>query len=320
MKNSVLAVLSQALLVSASYNYNADTDQVRFWMNDGGDDFEMAEMPSLSGRGFASLDIRDCFKKDDSIEDRYDIAILGAPHDAVCFQVDVPSRIHCRYKIPDNTRRPLADLVRDSAPLASEPAAMPKRMATISSRVRIHVLHTCARKLTFFFLPERNALHDWAKIVDCGDAQLTWLDNRAAIKSLDKAHRVISGRPAASADKSTVPRIVTLGGDHTTTLSALRSTHKHWGPVSVIHFDSHIGTSISHISLLLTNTLQIHGIQQFLVRKILYRNTLMNIHTYSVRRWNFRLCVRLTTLATKLLLTITGPSTTAHSFTSPTKR
>jgi len=35
---------------------------------------------------------------------------------------------------------------------------------------------------------------------------------------------------------------VTLGGDHTTTLSALRSTHRHWGPVSVIHFDSHIDT------------------------------------------------------------------------------
>lgn len=38
------------------------------------------------------------------------------------------------------------------------------------------------------------------------------------------------------------PRIITLGGDHTTTLPALRSTHAHWGPVSVIHFDSHIDT------------------------------------------------------------------------------
>lgn len=73
---------------------------------------------------------------------------------------------------------------------------------------------------------------------------MTWLDNQAAIRTLDKAHRLISGRPAKSADKSTVPRIITLGGDHTTTLSALRSTHKHWGPVSVIHFDSHIGRHI----------------------------------------------------------------------------
>lgn len=39
---------------------------------------------------------------------------------------------------------------------------------------------------------------------------------------------------------------MTLGGDHTTTLSALRSTYEHFGPVSVIHFDSHIGLSSLH--------------------------------------------------------------------------
>lgn len=39
-----------------------------------------------------------------------------------------------------------------------------------------------------------------------------------------------------------IPRIITLGGDHTTTLPALRSTFKHHGPVSVIHFDSHLDT------------------------------------------------------------------------------
>lgn len=33
-----------------------------------------------------------------------------------------------------------------------------------------------------------------------------------------------------------------LGGDHTVTLAALRSTVDHWGVVSVIHFDSHIDT------------------------------------------------------------------------------
>lgn len=42
--------------------------------------------------------------------------------------------------------------------------------------------------------------------------------------------------------KGQVPRIVTLGGDHTTTLSALRSTYQRFGAVSVIHFDSHIDT------------------------------------------------------------------------------
>ncbi|MCJ1421161.1 hypothetical protein MMC32_007523 [Xylographa parallela] len=54
--------------------------------------------------------------------------------------------------------------------------------------------------------------------------------------------QVISGRPAATTKRSSIPRIITLGGDHTTTLAALRSTHAHWGEVSVIHFDSHIDT------------------------------------------------------------------------------
>ncbi|KAL7945076.1 arginase family domain-containing protein [Trichoderma barbatum] len=91
----------------------------------------------------------------------------------------------------------------------------------------------------------RDPVHDWARVVDCSDAPLTWLDNRVALKTLDQAHKAISGRSTAHPDKSTIPRIVTLGGDHTTTLSALRSTYKRWGPVSVIHFDSHIGGGIS---------------------------------------------------------------------------
>jgi agmatinase len=65
---------------------------------------------------------------------------------------------------------------------------------------------------------------------------LTVLDNTVALKQLDTAHRIISNRTTNSTDY-TVPRLVTLGGDHTTTLSALRSTFKHWGAVSVIHFD-----------------------------------------------------------------------------------
>lgn len=36
-----------------------------------------------------------------------------------------------------------------------------------------------------------NAFQDWAKVVDCGDAPLTWLDNTFALKQLDLAHKVI---------------------------------------------------------------------------------------------------------------------------------
>lgn len=38
------------------------------------------------------------------------------------------------------------------------------------------------------------------------------------------------------------PRLITLGGDHTITLPILRSIHSVYGPVSVIHFDSHLDT------------------------------------------------------------------------------
>lgn len=87
----------------------------------------------------------------------------------------------------------------------------------------------------------KNAFLQGLKVVDCGDVPMTFLDNTVALKQLDKAHRVISARTANNTDYS-VPRILTLGGDHTTTLSALRSTYDHWGAVSVIHFDSHIDT------------------------------------------------------------------------------
>ena len=79
-------------------------------------------------------------------------------------------------------------------------------------------------------------------MVDCGDAPLTFLDNTLALKNLEKTHKVISGRTASNTSVAKVPRIITLGGDHTTTLAALRSTYQHFGPVSVIHFDSHIDT------------------------------------------------------------------------------
>ncbi|KAF2143613.1 uncharacterized protein K452DRAFT_224113 [Aplosporella prunicola CBS 121167] len=87
----------------------------------------------------------------------------------------------------------------------------------------------------------KNSYGSWAKVVDCGDAPLTFLDNTVALKQLDWAHKVVASRTTNSSVYTT-PRIITLGGDHTTTLSALRSTREKWGPVSVIHFDSHIDT------------------------------------------------------------------------------
>jgi agmatinase len=48
--------------------------------------------------------------------------------------------------------------------------------------------------------------------------------------------------PGISKDGKTLPRIITLGGDHTITLPLLRSINTAYGPISVIHFDSHLDT------------------------------------------------------------------------------
>lgn len=53
--------------------------------------------------------------------------------------------------------------------------------------------------------------------------------------------QLVSNRRAKSRDYP-VPRVLTLGGDHTITLCGIRNAARHFGPVSVIHFDSHLDT------------------------------------------------------------------------------
>ncbi|KAG6335994.1 hypothetical protein ID866_3089 [Astraeus odoratus] len=96
------------------------------------------------------------------------------------------------------------------------------------------------------------------KIVDCGDIPVTPYDNKYAIKQIEEGHKELLHRPAysplgnstltgkpltpISLDGKNHPRIVTLGGDHTIVLPLLRSIYSAYGPISVIHFDSHLDT------------------------------------------------------------------------------
>lgn len=151
---------------------------------------------------YANLPWVHCLSSQEDIE-RYDIGILGAPFDT------------------GTTARPGARFG-------------PSGIRWGSRRI--------ASSFAYNAYTHENHFKSWARIVDCGDAPLTFLDNTVALKQLGQAHKVVSDRPANSTDKSSVPRIIVLGGDHTTTLAALRSTIDHWGPVSVVHFDSHIDT------------------------------------------------------------------------------
>jgi len=151
---------------------------------------------------FANLPWLHCLSAEEDVE-KYDIAFLGAPFDT------------------GTTGRPGARF---------GPAGIRRGSRRLAPR--------------FSYSPytHKNSFKSWSRIIDCGDAPLTFLDNTVALKQLGEAHKIVSGRPANATNVSSVPRIIVLGGDHTTTLAALRSTVDHWGPVSVIHFDSHLDT------------------------------------------------------------------------------
>ncbi|KAH7027606.1 arginase [Microdochium trichocladiopsis] len=168
------------------------------------DDVDIVSGSQFRGlQTYANLPYVNCFADEEADHGSYDIAVFGAP-----FDTGTTGRPGARYG--------------------------PSGIRVGSQRIEA--------RASWNVYTDKNPLTSWAKIVDCGDAPLTWLDNRVALAQLDKAHKVISGRHAANVTNSRTPRILTLGGDHTTTLSALRSTHARWGKTSVIHFDSHIDT------------------------------------------------------------------------------
>ncbi|KAI6371085.1 hypothetical protein MCOR25_004021 [Pyricularia grisea] len=186
-----------------------DNDGPHVWH---GDDIDIITGSQFNGlKTFGNLPYVNCFSDEQAALEGnvYDIAVMGAP-----FDTSTTGRPGTRYG--------------------------PQGIRTGSQRIFAEQLWN--------IYTGKNLFESGASIVDCGDVTLTWLDNNYALKQLDKAHRVVSGRIAASTSVSKTPRILTLGGDHTTTLSALRSTYRHFGQVSVIHMDSHIGKMMSEPS------------------------------------------------------------------------
>ncbi|KAJ2976185.1 hypothetical protein NUW58_g8153 [Xylaria curta] len=95
-----------------------------------------------------------------------------------------------------------------------------------------------------------NPFDSWATVLDCGDIPVTSYDNTWALQQIENGHYSIlsrapktdASRPGPARKGKTLPRVITLGGDHTITLPLLRSINRAYGPVSVIHFDSHLDT------------------------------------------------------------------------------
>ncbi|KAA8564894.1 hypothetical protein EYC84_010664 [Monilinia fructicola] len=87
-----------------------------------------------------------------------------------------------------------------------------------------------------------NPFRDWATVVDCGDIWNTPFDKHLALKQLENGMKSINSRTPKNDTDGKAIRAISIGGDHTITLPILRALHSTWGPVAILHFDSHLDT------------------------------------------------------------------------------
>ncbi|THV69945.1 Arginase/deacetylase [Aureobasidium pullulans] len=98
-----------------------------------------------------------------------------------------------------------------------------------------------------------NPYRSWARVLDCGDIPVTALDNQVALSQLSEAYVELgsrlsafnAGRAKDEVDEEYVryPKLVTLGGDHSVALPALRALFEIYRrPIAVVHFDAHLDT------------------------------------------------------------------------------
>lgn len=78
--------------------------------------------------------------------------------------------------------------------------------------------------------------------IDCGDIPITPFDAAHAFKQMEQGYRQVLYHPTSEGSSWEHPRIVSLGGDHSIVLPILRSLKHVYGPISVIHLDSHLDT------------------------------------------------------------------------------
>lgn len=87
-----------------------------------------------------------------------------------------------------------------------------------------------------------NPYTSWASIIDCGDIPVTPMDNAMALTQMTSAYLELGHRSPLSSSLK-YPKVISLGGDHSLALAALRGLSKvYGGPVAVLHFDAHLDT------------------------------------------------------------------------------
>ncbi|KAG8531582.1 uncharacterized protein KY384_003212 [Bacidia gigantensis] len=104
-----------------------------------------------------------------------------------------------------------------------------------------------ARQVPFrAFNPRRglNPYHSPYTIIDCGDIPISPFDNALALLQMTSAFLELGSRkPVIKHASFPKPKLITLGGDHSIALPALRALNKIYGqPIAVLHFDAHLDT------------------------------------------------------------------------------
>lgn len=103
-----------------------------------------------------------------------------------------------------------------------------------------------ARQLPFRAFNPRagmNPYQSWATILDCGDIPVSPFDNALALTQMTVAYDELAARSPRDSSRSSTPKIISLGGDHSIALPALRALNKAYGgPIVVLHFDAHLDT------------------------------------------------------------------------------
>lgn len=104
-----------------------------------------------------------------------------------------------------------------------------------------------ARQLPFRAFNPRRQLNPYTgpyEILDCGDIPISPFDNALALQQMTSAFLELGSRtPALSHSTFPHPKLMTLGGDHSLALPALRALNKvYGGPIAVVHFDAHLDT------------------------------------------------------------------------------
>ena len=92
----------------------------------------------------------------------------------------------------------------------------------------------------------KSTANDWTPHqVDCGDVPITPFDAAHAFKQMEQGYRQVLFHPTSTRNAWDHPRLVSLGGDHSIVLPILRSLKSVYGPISVIHLDSHLDTQVA---------------------------------------------------------------------------